>query len=240
MCTATQNIFVPRDGVKVGGERKTFDEVAQAIVDAVNWLLGEPKRAAEILGAIQNDATLRRVDDAAKDAQMPVLRPTAPVANEAFPKARTRSPLILKVDATQKGKYMHEMFGPIACIVATDDTWQSIALARESAMKLGAITWSLYSTDTKVIDETEQAAADAGVPLSVNLTGQIYVNQSAAFSDYHVSGCNPSGNATLTDAAFVASRFRVVQSRMPAPSSSATAPATAATEVQPPVGAAMR
>jgi len=120
------------------------------------------------------------------------------------------------------------MFGPIACVVATDSTWQSIELARESAKKLGAITWALYSTDSKVIEEVESAATDAGVPLSVNLTGQIYVNQAAAFSDYHVSGCNPSGNATLTDAAFVASRFRIVQSRRPAPATSSPT-----TEVKP-------
>jgi hypothetical protein len=49
--------------------------------------------------------------------------------------------------------------------------------------------------------------------LSVNLTGGIYVNQSAAFSDYHVSGANPAGNACLTDSAFVANRFRVAPMR---------------------------
>ena len=228
MCTTTQNIFVPRDGVKVAGEKKSFDEIAQAIVGAVNWLLGDPKRASEILGALQNDATLQRVDATATEPHTSVLRPSQPAANEAFPKARTRSPLILKVDGTQKARYMHEMFGPIACIVATDSTWQSIELARESAKKLGAITWALYSTDSKVIEEVESAATDAGVPLSVNLTGQIYVNQAAAFSDYHVSGCNPSGNATLTDAAFVASRFRIVQSRRPAPATSSPT-----TEVKP-------
>ena len=58
---------------------------------------------------------------------------------------------------------------------------------------------------------------EAGVPVSCNLTGQIYVNQSAAFSDFHVSGANPSGNATFCDAAFVATRFRVVQSRTQVP-----------------------
>jgi len=57
--------------------------------------------------------------------------------------------------------------------------------------------------------------ADAGVALSCNLAGQVYVNQSAAFSDFHVSGANPAGNATLCDGAFVASRFRVVASRIP-------------------------
>jgi hypothetical protein len=57
------------------------------------------------------------------------------------------------------------------------------------------------------------AFARAGVALSVNLTGGVYVNQSAAFSDYHVTGANPAGNACLTDAAFVANRFRVVTVR---------------------------
>ncbi|MBP6107745.1 MAG: hypothetical protein V9E93_18125 [Steroidobacteraceae bacterium] len=35
----------------------------------------------------------------------------------------------------------------------------------------------------------------------------------AAYGDYHVTGLNPAGNATLTDLAFVASRFRITQSR---------------------------
>ena len=56
-------------------------------------------------------------------------------------------------------------------------------------------------------------AEDAGVALSINLTGGVFVNQSAAFSDYHGTGANPAANAALTDAAFVASRFRVVQHR---------------------------
>ena len=59
----------------------------------------------------------------------------------------------------------------------------------------------------------EAAFADAGVNLSINLTGNIFVNQSAAFSDFHVTGANPAGNASLTDTAFVATRFRRVMSR---------------------------
>jgi phenylacetic acid degradation protein paaN len=217
MCTTSQNIFIPRNGIKVGGAQKSFDEVAHAIVDAVNWLLGDPKRAAEVLGAIQNEDTLKRVDAAAKEKGGTVLRPSQPIVNEMFPEARTRSPLIIKCDASERKLFMREMFGPITYIIATGGTKQSIELASESARELGAITWAAYSTDSAALEAIEEAAIDAGVPLSCNLTGQIYVNQAAAFSDYHVSGCNPSGNATLTDAAFVTPRFRVVQSRIPAP-----------------------
>jgi hypothetical protein len=41
----------------------------------------------------------------------------------------------------------------------------------------------------------------------------VFVNQSAAFSDFHGTGANPAANAALTDSAFVAGRFRVVQNR---------------------------
>ena len=53
--------------------------------------------------------------------------------------------------------------------------------------------------------------------MSRNLTGPMPLNFSAAFSDYHVTGLGPAGNACLTDEAFVAGRFRVVQHREPAP-----------------------
>ena len=49
--------------------------------------------------------------------------------------------------------------------------------------------------------------------LSENLTGGVFVNQSAAFSDFHGTGANPAANASFTDTAYVASRFRIVQSR---------------------------
>ncbi len=64
-----------------------------------------------------------------------------------------------------------------------------------------------------MLAQVEQAALDVGVHLSANLTGGVFVNQSAAFSDFHGTGANPATNAALTDGAFVASRFRIVQSR---------------------------
>lgn len=75
------------------------------------------------------------------------------------------------------------------------------------------MTASVYSTDEKTIDAAEAAAIDSGVALSVNLTSGVFVNQSAAFSDFHGTGANPAASAAFTDGAFVAGRFRVVQSR---------------------------
>jgi len=229
MCTTSQNIYIPKDGIDVAGERKSFDEVAEAIVKAVDWFLGEPKRAVEVLGAIQNEATVTRIEQAKADGGT-VLRESERITNEMFENARQHSPLILKVDAEQRDLYMREMFGPIVYLIATDSTTQSIALAKECTEKHGAITCAVYSTDEKTLDQATRAMLRAGVPVSCNLTGQIYVNQSAAFSDFHVTGLNPAGNATLTDGAYVANRFACIQSRIPvkaAPQSQAKTQAVA-------------
>lgn len=216
MCTTTQNIFIPSTGIDTDDGHKSFDETAGAIVKALDWLLGDPKRGAEILGSVQNSATAKRIEQAKKEGGT-VLREAAPVANEFFPKARVHSPLVLKIKAGDEKLYMREMFGPIVYIIETKDTNQGIELAARIAREHGAITAAVYSTDNDVLEKAEEALIDAGVPVSCNLTGQIYVNQSAAFSDYHVSGANPAGNATLCDLAYVTPRFRLVQSRVPVP-----------------------
>jgi hypothetical protein len=79
----------------------------------------------------------------------------------------------------------------------------------------GSLTFSVYSTKQSVLNAAADIAADVGVALSCNLTGGVYVNQSAAFSDYHGTGANPAANSALTDSAFVSNRFRVVQTRIP-------------------------
>ena len=55
----------------------------------------------------------------------------------------------------------------------------------------------MYSRDEKVIEDVVDTMTDAGVAVSCNLTGHIWVNQSAAYSDFHVSGANPAGNANV-------------------------------------------
>jgi acyl-CoA reductase-like NAD-dependent aldehyde dehydrogenase len=121
--------------------------------------------------------------------------------------------MVLKLDAAAASIYGREWFGPISFVVATDSSEHSLRIFRETVGERGALTASVYSTDEKVLDAAEAAAVDAGVHLSCNLTGGVFVNQSAAFSDFHASGANPAANAALTDGAYVASRFRIVQSR---------------------------
>ena len=139
---------------------------------------------------------------------------TRAIEHPAFPKATIRTPLIVKLDAVDRVKYLNEWFGPIAFVIATESTDQSLEIARDAVVGHGALTMSVYSTRDDVIAHAIDVAEDAGVALSINLTGGVFVNQSAAFSDFHGTGANPAANASLTDAAYVANRFRVVQHRM--------------------------
>ena len=211
MCTAPQNIYVPREGIATAEGHLSFDDVAAALAQGLDKLLSDPARAVEILGAVQNDAVLKRID--AARALGAVVHDSRPVAHPQFPQATIRTPLLVRVDADERDKFVREWFGPIAFIVATASTAESLAIARDTAAAHGALTLAVYSSSPDVVAQAVDVAADAGVALSINLTGGVFVNQSAAFSDYHGTGANPAANAALTDAAFVAGRFRVVQHR---------------------------
>jgi phenylacetic acid degradation protein paaN len=210
MCTTPQNIYIPEDGITVGGERMPFDEVVTLLCSGVRGLLEDDLRAVEILGALQNDATVARLAEAARWGE--IVLPSRSVPDARYPDARIRTPLLLKTDIGNPA-CEREQFGPIAFLVRTKNTDESIACAARTARERGAITGAIYSTERDVLDRAHEAAAEAGFLLSCNLHGNVYMNQTAAFSDYHVSGLNPAGNAVLVDAAFVAARFRVASSR---------------------------
>ncbi len=212
MCTAPQNIYVPKNGIDTPEGHLSFDQVAGGIGDGIRKLLGDAARAVEILGAIQNESIVKRIGDARGLGEIVV--DSQPMTHPQFAHAHVHTPLLLKTDAGDESKFMQELFGPIALVIATDDTEQSIELSKRGAIEHGAITMSVYSTSEAVLDEARDAAAEAGVALSCNLTGGVFVNQSAAYSDFHATGANPAANSSLTDSAFVANRFRVAQSRV--------------------------
>ena len=214
MCTTPQNVFVPRTGIEVGGEPVGYDEVVAGFAGAIDGLLSDDDRASDILGAIKDAASLERLNAAASGHQ--VLLESREVKNVRFPEAVVRTPVIVAVDGADKDTYMREMFGPVIYVVATDSTEQSLDLATEATLRHGALTWLVYSTDPAVQERAEDAAVAAGVSVAFNLTGGLFVNQSAAFSDFHATGANPAGNSSLTDPAFIAKRFRVVGVRKPA------------------------
>ncbi|MGW0436715.1 phenylacetic acid degradation protein PaaN [Micromonospora sp. NPDC003197] len=211
MCTTPQNILIPAGGISTDQGHKSFDEVAAGIAGVVGKLTGDPARAVEMTGAIVNDGVLARLDEVAGLGEAVLASRT--IEHPTYPGAVVRTPTIVKLGADAAQTYGREWFGPISFVIATDSTEHSLRIFRDTVGERGALTAAVYATDEKVLDAVEAAAVDTGVHLSCNLLGGVFVNQSAAFSDFHASGANPAANAALTDGAYVASRFRVVQSR---------------------------
>lgn len=211
MCTSPQNLLVPGTGVATGGGRKSPAEFGADLAAAVDKLLADPARALGTLGAIADDAVLARIDAAA--ARGTVVRASAALDDPDHPDAVVRTPLIVAVDTDADAAYAGECFGPVSFLVTVPTTADSIGLFGNMVRLHGALTAAVYSTDPAVLEAMRSAALDAGCHLAENFTGGIFVNQSAAFSDFHGTGANPAASATLTDAAFVTSRFHVLESR---------------------------
>jgi len=213
MCTTSQAILVPAGGIATDEGHKSYDEVCADLARAVTGFLSKPEVAHAVLGAIQSADTLQRIEEAASGKFGTVILAPNRLDNPDFPKAEVRTPVLLACDAGEEAKYMEERFGPISFIVKVADTAAAIALAERIVATHGALTAGVYSTKPEVIEAMTAATWRSKVALSINLTGGVFVNQSAAYSDYHGTGGNPAANASYSDSAFVANRFRVVQRR---------------------------
>jgi phenylacetic acid degradation protein paaN len=219
MCTAAQNIFVPAEGVRVGETRVGSAEFAQRLSAAVDRMLADPKHAAGICGALQTDtieATLAGLAD-----HPGIVRASAPYAHPVHPNARTATPLIIRTSAPDS-VYQREHFGPIGFVIEAPSRDEALRHASEDAGHFGSIANYAYSVDPSFCAAIEDAFALEGASVGINLLGQRPINFTAAFSDYHVTGLNPAGNACLTDLAFVTRRFRIVQSKTEEPCPAST------------------
>lgn len=215
MCTAPQNIYVPETGVPTGSGNLSFDSFAQKLADSITALVDNPKAGPFVLGAIQSKRTCERISEAQK---LPgkIWLASRTVSNPMFKNARVHTPVIIEIDPSRKEVFGQELFGPIALLIKTKDTSQSLELAREMALQHGAISCGAYTINPRVKEMIADEMAMAATPVSFNLTGAVYMNQNAAFSDFHVTGGNPAGNASFTNPEYVTRRFTWVGHREPA------------------------
>ncbi|KOG35052.1 phenylacetic acid degradation protein PaaN [Streptomyces resistomycificus] len=214
MCTTPQNLLVPRDGIRTEEGPRSYDEVVADLARAVDGLLGDDARANALLGAIVNPDVKARLEAASGLGEVALA--SREVANPEFPEAVVRTPVIVKLDGAKpddEAAYMSECFGPVSFAVAVDSAADAVELLSRTIREKGAMTVGAYTTDEEVEQAVQEVCLEEAAQLSLNLTGGVYVNQTAAFSDFHGSGGNPAANSALTDGAFVANRFRVVEVR---------------------------
>ncbi|WP_406124336.1 phenylacetic acid degradation protein PaaN [Streptomyces sp. NBC_00989] len=214
MCTTPQNLLIPRDGIRTEEGPRSYDEVVADLARSVDGLLGDDARANGLLGALVNPDVKARLEAASGLGEVALA--SREIANPDFPDAVVRTPVIVKLDGAKpddEAAYMSECFGPVSFAVAVDSAGDAVELLRRTVREKGAMTVGAYTTDEEVEKAVEEVCLEEAAQLSLNLTGGVFVNQTAAFSDFHGSGGNPAANAALCDGAFVANRFRVVEVR---------------------------
>lgn len=208
MCTAPQNVYIPKEGVRTAGGILSYAEVAQALQQAIEELAGHPKAAPAILGALQNDAVPERIH--ALEVQVQVRRSAAAYAHPQYPQARTLTPVVAELPGADSPAAHAEHFGPRLLLVPVEDAKGGLETLYQIARERGMLSCAIYTTDAELKRAAARLLAEAAVPVSFNFHGQVFINQSVAFSDFHGTGGNPAGNASFTDASFVVKRFRWV------------------------------
>ncbi|MBK7186365.1 MAG: phenylacetic acid degradation protein PaaN [Ignavibacteria bacterium] len=209
MCTAPQNIFIAKDGMMVAGTQVSVDDVAAKLREKIDAVVFNERSGATTLGAIQNPATSQRIEDV-RSLGLAVIRDSARVDQPGFEGARTVSPIVLQTDTKRADIYTKEWFGPVSFLVVTDSFEVSVAEVVKSVREQGALSALVYTTNNDRMTASEDAIVNAGAPVAFNFNSFVWVNQSAAFSDFHGTGANPAGNATFADWSFVTNRYNVI------------------------------
>ena len=212
MCTAPQNVYVPEEGVDTAEGHVSYDEVVEHIVKSVSGLVNHPKMGAGTLGGIQNDNTIKRIKDGGDFGGNLVLD-GQDISNPEFENARIFTPRVVATDYNNTEAFGQECFGPIIFVVKTKDRNHSLELAAQMAETKGALTCLAYCTDESMMQNIEEEMNATFTPVSFNFGGAAFVNQHAAFSDFHVTGGNPAGNASFTNPEYVNKRFVWVGNR---------------------------
>ena len=213
MCTAPQNIFIPKSGVRQGDNLISYDDVVAQFIAKIDSMASNEKMGPGTYGGIQSEATVRRLEEA-EQLECRVLRKAQKCTQPGFENARSYSPFVAEVPVVRPDIYEREWFGPITFIIPIDSFEQGLEQVYKSVKINGALTTAVYTTDEGRLAAAEESLIMAGAPVAFNFTGPIWVNQSAAFSDFHGAGANPAGNASFADLSFVTNRFNMIGTRI--------------------------
>ncbi len=216
MCTTPQTILIPRDGIDTDDGHRSVDEVVErdrrrarrhcsATRPAPSTCSARSSTTAYCIGSMRR-VERRRGADRVACCRSPGVREPREFARPSSSASKRRT----------SSAYAHECFGPVAFVVETEDTeaasmsWRRIITSERVAHRVG-----LFHGRRCAGRCAQRRPRYRRLAVESTSLRDIYVNQTAAFSDYHGTGANAAANATLTDLAFVADRFRIVETRRP-------------------------
>lgn len=216
LATAPRLILVAREGIRGAGGAITVDQFGRDLAFAVGKLVEDPQRAVEVLGALQSAALFDEIAarrDRLDDGEGAVLRDSYRINHPQWPDALVVTPLLLKQALGDDNRFLDDVRGPVTFVASAGTTVEALASAERVMRDKGALNFSVYTDSVPLRQMAEDIAARIGVALNLNLTGNLLPSQADAFVDFYATGENPAATCSLVDAAFVARRFYVVQTR---------------------------
>lgn len=211
MCTAPQNVYIPRAGVRTLQGVLPYEAVREALTKAIEGLAQHPKAAPAILGAIQNEAVVGRIQALVQAARP--LRSPQPYSHPQYMAAHTLTPALVELEGPTALLAKQEHFGPRLVFIPVASAQEGLQHIYQLAREKGMLSCAIYTIDEAFKRDSARLLAEAAVPVSYNYRGNVFINQNAAFSDFHGTGGNPASNASFTDSAFICKRFRWVELR---------------------------
>ena len=213
MCTTPQDLLVPADGIGTRrGARSRWTSSRPTSARRWRSCSARTRRRSSCSARSSTTACCRVWTVRGRSAT--VLIPSRTLTHPAYPQARVRTPALVRVPADRVETLGR---GVLRAGLVPRRHRHHRGRARADAPH-GDRPWRAHRGG--VLDRREggrgppaRSRIESGVALSENLTGGVYVNQTAAYSDLHATGANPAANAAYTDAHFVAGRFRVIQTR---------------------------
>jgi phenylacetic acid degradation protein paaN len=207
MCTSPQNFMIPAAGISTNEGIKSIQEFGDDLHAAIQGILLNTKIGASTSCAIQNDKQIKRRSEALIQVNIQHWPELASPLSEEFPEAVFATPALIKTNAQQLEIISKEWFGPIVFLVETNGFEQGLNIAQNLAKTHGSISCGCYSTDESMIELVAETMENVGVQVCFNYHSGVYVNQNAAFSDFHLTGGNPAGNGVFTNSEFLSRRY---------------------------------
>lgn len=213
MSNTPQNFFIPEEGIKTAEGLMSYNDFVNRFIKSLSELIHD-ETGAQILGAIQNPATITTVEKLEKQNGGLIFK-ASPYNHPEYKKARTLSPMIMELFPDQKDLYMKEHFGPVGFFIKTKNSFHSLELAHECAEKKGAQYCSVFTTNEKFKDVIIDQMTTTNTPVTFNMVGNIFLAPGKKFDEYHLTGGNTASNASAANLDFVLQRFTWVGCKQP-------------------------
>ena len=216
MCTAPQNFFIPETGVTVKATQVPYEEVVQKLAGRRYGPGYQPQGWSARAGRYPEP---RHPGAGGADGSSTAAAAFWPTAPWTTPPSKTPAPARRASTRCSRARWSSTARSCLArsCWSSRPKTPRKASVWRLSwRVSTAPLAAALTPPSQEIKEQIMDEMSLAGTPVSFNLTGGIYVNQNAGFSDFHVTGGNPAGNASFTNPEFVIKRFTWVGFREPA------------------------